>query len=270
EKIVLNIIKRIESKLDNKENISVSDVASISGFTKRYMQKIFKEQVHLTISSYIKRRRLTKAAILIKLTKKSFYHIAMDLHFSTQQSFTRAFSREFNVSPLHFRNSAYFDCSKLLPNLSLKLKEYKIKKTRLSTFKLKALSFNLKIGLLNNNSTRADKFRFSEVNSILSKREEAIIVTTLKPDSKLENTVLLNIKIGFKDDTNFNFVAHNMPCWEISFSGSWDDYRTFGYNFLISLEFNATTYFIEKIKNHNKKGNDVYYDAKIYIPVEIN
>ncbi|HCM0164231.1 TPA: helix-turn-helix domain-containing protein, partial [Salmonella enterica] len=122
EKIVLNIIKRIESKLDNKENISVSDVASISGFTKRYMQKIFKEQVHLTISSYIKRRRLTKAAILIKLTKKSFYHIAMDLHFSTQQSFTRAFSREFNVSPLHFRNSAYFDCSKLLPNLSLKLK----------------------------------------------------------------------------------------------------------------------------------------------------
>ncbi|HFJ3528490.1 TPA: AraC family transcriptional regulator, partial [Salmonella enterica] len=68
EKIVLNIIKRIESKLDNKENISVSDVASISGFTKRYMQKIFKEQVHLTISSYIKRRRLTKAAILIKLT----------------------------------------------------------------------------------------------------------------------------------------------------------------------------------------------------------
>lgn len=41
EKIVLNIIKRIESKLDNKENISVSDVASISGFTKRYMQKNF-------------------------------------------------------------------------------------------------------------------------------------------------------------------------------------------------------------------------------------
>ena len=46
EHIVLSVIQRIESRLDKKETISVNEVANISGFSKRYIQKIFKERVN--------------------------------------------------------------------------------------------------------------------------------------------------------------------------------------------------------------------------------
>lgn len=72
EHIVLSVIQRIESRLDKKETISVNEVANISGFSKRYIQKIFKERVQMPISTYIRKRRLTQAAIFIKLTKKVY------------------------------------------------------------------------------------------------------------------------------------------------------------------------------------------------------
>ncbi|MCA8591639.1 hypothetical protein LGN55_27215, partial [Escherichia coli] len=51
--------------------------------------------------------------MLLKLTKKKISHISMDLNFSTQQTFSRAFLREFKVTPLVYRNEIGFDCSRL-------------------------------------------------------------------------------------------------------------------------------------------------------------
>ncbi|WP_432276495.1 AraC family transcriptional regulator [Escherichia coli] len=50
--------------------MKVDEVAAISGYSKRYLQKIFEEVVGMTISKYIRKRKLTQGAILIKLTKK--------------------------------------------------------------------------------------------------------------------------------------------------------------------------------------------------------
>ncbi|AUT30085.1 AraC family transcriptional regulator [Escherichia marmotae] len=55
KEIVMSVIKRIETKLQQMENISVDEVATISGYSKRYMQKIFQEVVGMRISKYIKK-----------------------------------------------------------------------------------------------------------------------------------------------------------------------------------------------------------------------
>lgn len=268
ESIVLNIIERIESRLEKKENISVNEVANISGYTKRYTQKIFKEQTGMNISSYIKRRRLTYAAILIKLTKKSFCHIAMDLHFSTQQSFTRSFSREFNITPFDFRNSDYFDYSRLLPNLAMKLTDYSIRKTQIPALKLNVESFYFYESLLNDSTTRANKFRFFEINDIISNKNEAIIVTSLTPNSKTKDIVKLHTRIGFKDDDIFNFETNSMSCWEITYSGGWDDYIKFGRLFMFELEVNSPLFFIEAIKKSGEDAAKNIFYVKIYMPAE--
>ena len=119
--IVNSIINRVETMLNNKINISVSDVEKISGYSKRYTQKIFKNITGMNISTYIKKRRLTQTAILLKLTKKKINHISMDLNFSTQQTFTRAFQREFKVTPLMYRNETGIDCSRLFFGCAYKL-----------------------------------------------------------------------------------------------------------------------------------------------------
>ncbi|ECC3555053.1 helix-turn-helix domain-containing protein [Salmonella enterica subsp. salamae] len=266
ELIVLNVIERIESRLEKKENISVDEVADISGFTKRYIQKIFKEQTKMNISSYIKRRRLTKAAILIKLTKKSIYHIAMELHFSTQQAFTRAFSREFNVTPFNFRNSEHFDYSRLLPNWAIKLCDYSIKKTQIPPLKLNLESFYFDVSLLDNSSARVNKFRFSEINKVISNEKDVVIVTTIEPNSKSENIVRLHARIGYKDTENYNFQTSVSTCWEITYSGKWEDYVRFGRLFVLELEFHSLMYFIEIIKASKKTSVEKFYDVKIYLP----
>lgn len=265
ESIVLSIIERIELKLEKKENINVDEVANISGYTKRYTQKIFKEQMGMNISSYIKKRRLTLAAIIIKLTKKSFYHIAMDFHFSTQQSFSRAFSREFNLTPSSFRKSELFDYSKLLPNRAIKLTHYKIRKTRISDLNLFVDSYTYQVGLLNGNLTRANKIRLSEVKKILSNKEEAVIVTTFNPSSKYEDKLQLQAKIGFKDNVNFNYKINEMCCWEVSYSGGWDEYIIFGRFFIYELEFSSPTFFIEEIHSSKEGLHEDFYNVKIYI-----
>ncbi|HCX7756935.1 TPA: helix-turn-helix domain-containing protein, partial [Escherichia coli] len=107
--IVDSVISRMEIMLGNKNNIRVSDVEKISGYSKRYIQRIFKKITGMNIGTYIKKRKLTQAAILLKLTKKKIKHISMDLNFSTQQTFTRAFLREFKVTPLAYRNEMVFD-----------------------------------------------------------------------------------------------------------------------------------------------------------------
>lgn len=264
--IVLSIIERIESKLEKKENIKVDEVVNISGYTKRYTQKIFKEQLSMNISSYIKKRRLSLAAIIIKLTKKSFYHIAMDFHFSTQQSFTRAFSREFKLTPSKFRKSEYFDYSKLLPNKAMKLTHYEIRKTRIDDLNLCVDNYTYQVGLLNGNLIRANNIRLSEVKKILVNKEEAVIITTFNPKSKYDDILQLQAKIGFKDNIKFNYKINEMFCWEISYSGEWDEYIKFGRFFLFELEFSAPTFFIEEIHSIKGRLNNDFYDVKIYIP----
>ncbi|MDM4926690.1 hypothetical protein QT346_28380 (plasmid) [Escherichia coli] len=55
KEIVDNVINRVERGLDNKENVSVSDVEKISGYSKRYIQRIFKNITGMNISTYIKK-----------------------------------------------------------------------------------------------------------------------------------------------------------------------------------------------------------------------
>lgn len=53
--IVDSIINRLERMLSNKNKISVSDVEKMSGYSKRYIQRIFKNITGVNISTYIKK-----------------------------------------------------------------------------------------------------------------------------------------------------------------------------------------------------------------------
>lgn len=264
KELILSVVKRIEEMLAQKKRISVDYVADISGFSKRYIQKTFKEQTKYSISEYIRKRRLTQAAILIKLTQKSLHHIAMDLQFTTQQSFTRSFCQEFNMSPLQFRKMDYLDCSKFTPDYSLKLKSYSIRKSCLNNIKLKVKSIVFKESLLGSSSTRGSIFRYKEVDKILQHKPEAIIITSIEPHSKSNNEVYLNAQIGFEDIVNYNNETPRMSCWEISFTGTWHDYISFGRFFIFEVDIHIRKFIMEMITiDDNEKKT---YNAKIYIP----
>lgn len=55
KEIVDSVINRVEIMLSDKNNISVSDVEKISGYSKRYIQRIFKNITGMNISTYVKK-----------------------------------------------------------------------------------------------------------------------------------------------------------------------------------------------------------------------
>lgn len=271
KELVDSVINRVEIMLDNKNNISVSDVEKISGYSKRYIQRIFKNITGMNISTYIKKRKLTQAAILLKLTKKKINHISMDLNFSTQQTFTRAFLREFKVTPLMYRHEIGFDCSHLFFGYANKLHiENPVKKT-IKPLKLKVNEFNYRDSLLSRPYFRGNKIRLEEVTSILSMRKEAVIVTTLRPNSSFNFEIDLVAMIGYIDVTNYNYVTDEKTYWEIKYNGLWDEYVIFGRLFLFFIDVKIDLLVMEIIcLNGKSEDGQQLYNVKLCLPIPHN
>jgi len=59
----------------------------------------------LSLGSYIRRRRLTKAAAKLRSSSERIIEIALDSGFESQESFTRAFKNMFGANPNEYRKS---------------------------------------------------------------------------------------------------------------------------------------------------------------------
>ncbi|MEF5442968.1 AraC family transcriptional regulator [Escherichia coli] len=67
--VIKDVLLWIEHNLD--QSLLLDDVANKAGYTKWYFQRLFKKVTGVTLASYIRARRLTKAAVELRLTKKT-------------------------------------------------------------------------------------------------------------------------------------------------------------------------------------------------------
>lgn len=99
--IIKELLLWIEVNLEKP--LLLDDVAIRSGYTKWHLQRVFKQATGLTLASYIRGRRLTKAATELRLTKLPILAVALRYQFDSQQSFTRRFKATFGVTPTEYR-----------------------------------------------------------------------------------------------------------------------------------------------------------------------
>ncbi len=67
------------------------------------MQRMFKEMTGQTLAAYTRKRRLTMAAMALRLTRMTLIDIAVRFGFDNQQNFTRVFKGHFSLTPGAFR-----------------------------------------------------------------------------------------------------------------------------------------------------------------------
>lgn len=106
--IRMNILKRVVSAVDFIEAnldkpITLADVSRAVNFSPFHFHRIFRAFVGESVSDYIKKRRLTKAAEQLIETDGKIIDIAFDNFFESQEAFTRAFERFFHLSPARYR-----------------------------------------------------------------------------------------------------------------------------------------------------------------------
>ncbi|CBJ82638.1 transcriptional activator for resistance to antibiotics, organic solvents and heavy metals (AraC/XylS family) (right origin-binding protein) [Xenorhabdus bovienii str. Jollieti] len=116
-----NIIRDLLHWMDNNLDrpLSLDNVAAKAGYSKWHLQRMFKDVTGQAIGSYIRARRLSKAAVALRLTSRPILDIALQYRFDSQQTFTRAFKKQFNRTPASYRRNEEWCATGICPPIML-------------------------------------------------------------------------------------------------------------------------------------------------------
>lgn len=95
-------IDYIEDNLDN--DISYDEAAQIACCSPFYFQRLFSYVSGISLSEYIRRRRMTQAAFELQRTNAKVIDIALKYGYTSPTSFNRAFQSVHNIPPTATRN----------------------------------------------------------------------------------------------------------------------------------------------------------------------
>lgn len=93
--------------------IDIDDLTRLSGYSRRHIQGMIKQRINMPVGLYIRKRRITKAASLLRLTTMDIIDISVRLGFDSQQSFTREFKKLTGYTPRDYRKKTSWDLSPL-------------------------------------------------------------------------------------------------------------------------------------------------------------
>jgi AraC family transcriptional regulator len=95
------VLDFIETNLER--DVRLEELAQISGLSRFYFSRLFKQTMQLTPYQYIIRRRVERAKELLQRTQLPIADIALECGFSSQSRLSYHFKRIVGVSPKSFR-----------------------------------------------------------------------------------------------------------------------------------------------------------------------
>lgn len=85
------------------EEITLAALARAANFSPWYAHRLFRELTGVSPAEYVRKLRLTEAAKRLKSEKCRITELSMELGFESVDGFTRAFVREFGMTPSEYR-----------------------------------------------------------------------------------------------------------------------------------------------------------------------
>ena len=96
-------IDYIEANL--KEELDINRAISESGYSLTHFYRIIQSFSGISLKDYIRNRRLSEAAVALRMSDTRIIDIAMEYDFQSQEVFTRAFLSSFGITPGQYRKS---------------------------------------------------------------------------------------------------------------------------------------------------------------------
>jgi AraC family transcriptional regulator len=101
-KSLLPVLVYIEEHLD--EPLPLDELAALARFSPHHFHRIFQHVTSEAPKEYLRRLRLERAVYRLKVSPDNVLQIALEAGFKTHETFTRAFTRQFDINPSEFRN----------------------------------------------------------------------------------------------------------------------------------------------------------------------
>lgn len=119
----MNIIKQFNDTIDYLETvlddeIDEKKVTQLSGYSYPMFSRLFSILTETTLSEYLRSRRLTEAAIILRDSDEKVIDIAFKFRYESSDSFGTAFKNFHGCTPLEVRNGKPF---KLVSKVQLAL-----------------------------------------------------------------------------------------------------------------------------------------------------
>lgn len=98
----INAVQTLQEYIEKNigSPMTLPSLARVVGYSPFHTARIFKELTGKTLFEYIRQLRLSKAAILLRDDKTvRVLDVALDFVFDSHEGFTRAFTKEFGVTP---------------------------------------------------------------------------------------------------------------------------------------------------------------------------
>ncbi|MDM5211145.1 AraC family transcriptional regulator [Peribacillus sp. NJ4] len=193
--IIQKTIEYIENSL--QDELSLENIARFAGFSKFHYHRIFHKEVGVTVSEYIRYRRIANAANMLLYTDEKIIDIALYYRFETQESFTRSFKKYYELPPGQYR--------KLVSKLTLQKEEMTMKNEQL----LKGWNlsgshpFNYKMGIDRETFHKGRASGFLKSVTAESNEEFATMMQQFKAENYLGKRMKLSGFLKSKDVDGF-------------------------------------------------------------------
>ena len=82
--------------------ITLSDLSAVSYYSPWYSYRLFREHLSISPAEYVRKLRLSRSALKLKNDGCRVIDAAMELGFGSADGYTRAFFREFGMTPVEY------------------------------------------------------------------------------------------------------------------------------------------------------------------------
>ena len=100
--LVTKALRYICSQTGNSE-LTIEEIAEHAGFSTDYFNRIFLAHTGFNVMEYLRFCRLKNAAIQLRNTGDNVLDIALKNGYESHESFTRAFKKQYGISPVEYR-----------------------------------------------------------------------------------------------------------------------------------------------------------------------
>ena len=229
------ITQYIDDNLE-KESINIDKLVNYSGYSKRYLQLLFKSKIGISVGKYIQLRRITRAATLLRFTNLSISNISARLLYDSQQTFTREFKKNSGYTPLQYRKSKVWafenmtgcrEANNYIPTPEIRYLEQK------KIFG-KKIFYKEKIPTTNPLS----ELKWTSVDYLLAKSNDSVYISHKFELDKIDNNYMYFNAVlwGSNEDNKYDgeeltegFYAY------FHFNGPRDEYRKLIYNIYLNV-----------------------------------
>lgn len=265
EMTVSAIVQYIEDNLEN-QLLSTEDLVNYSGYSRRYLQATFKEYLGIPIGKYIRIRRASRAAALLKLTKISIIEISDRLFYDSQQTFTREFRKIMGYTPGQYRNSSFWSFCNLLGRQGINVKYPVPKLCYLEETAVYGKAFDYTELILYTGVNT--KTRWGKVYDYLEKYDRLTVSSKIPFNDKGSNITARSIVWTNEEYADYDIVIGKGLYAQFSFSGTLDEYIVYMYN----IYYNSLpTHKLNKRDEYDieiiTKGNNGILHYHCFLPV---